>query len=99
MKIIRCLRETDFFDIKNGTYHPNAVTVCYGFNNYNSDMEHLNKIAEIIKSEIPNIADKDMRVVYISPKQSIRHAHHTMIAVERNPYEVNARLWEDYDIL
>ena len=99
MNVIRCLREADFYDIKRGTYHPNGVTVYYGFNCYNDDMEHLNKLVEIIKSEIPHLTEKNMHITRISPSQSIRHAHHTMIWVDRTASKVKERLWEDYTIL
>lgn len=99
MNIVRCLREPDFYDIKDGTYRPNYVTVYYGFNCYNDDIDHINKLVEIIKSEVPILTEKDMHIAFISRAQSIRHAHHTMIWVDRVPSDVKARLFEDYTIL
>jgi hypothetical protein len=99
MKVIRCLLESDFHDIKRGTYHPNSVPVYYGFNCYNDSVEHINKLVEIIKSEMPMMTEKDMHITYILPSQSIRHAHHTMIWVDRVPSKVKAGLLEDYTIL
>lgn len=99
MKVIRCLQESNFHDIKHGTYHPNSVPVFYGFDCYNDSVEHINKLVEIIKSEVPMLTEKDMHITFISRSQSIRHAHHTMVCVNRAPSKVKARLWEDYTIL
>lgn len=98
MRVIRCLREADFHDIKRGTYHPNSVPVYYGFDNYCDSVEHINNLVEIIKSENPTLAAKDMYVMRIPTTVSVRHAHQTMVYVSRNPYNVKAR-FEDYTIL
>jgi hypothetical protein len=99
MNIIRCLHESQFFDIKRGTYHPDSVVVYYGFDTYNASVENIRKLIEIVKAENPSVPENEMHVAFITRAQSIRHAHFTMISVAINPYDVKARLFEDYTIL
>lgn len=99
MNILRCLHETNFFDIKRGIYTSNSVIVYYSLNTYNASVENISKLIEIVKAENPTVPDNEMHVTFITRAQSIRHAHYTMISVARDSSEVKAHLFENYTIL
>ena len=81
MKIIRCLHEDEFRDIRDGKWPHKRIRVYYGFNYYNHDLEYVDKIASVIQQELPGISKRDMEVYEVTTKASIRHAHFTTVKV------------------
>ena len=77
--VIRCMHGGHLRGLKSGTPSPETIGVYYGFNNYSRNIQQLMTLVNVIKAEVPGITEKDMEVYEITPAQSDRHAHHTMI--------------------
>lgn len=96
-RLIRCLHGMDYLDIKNGKWPTNVCRVYYGFNNYSDTPAHVNELVEIIKSETSDPED-DMHVHRVTEKESIRHAHFTMVQITEDVNKVRNNIG-DYTIL
>ena len=96
-KIVRCLHERDFPEIRDGKWPIDKCKVYYGFNNYSDAPAHINELVNIIKSET-NAPECDMHVHYVTTKESIRHAHFTMVQITEDAKKVRKNI-KDYNIL
>ena len=79
--LIRCLYNSDYYNLKNGQYNHDMVSVYYGFNNYNRTAKQVLELIDIVKNEVPGIDMSDLNVYEITTAQSDRHAHYTMVQV------------------
>ena len=97
-RLIRCLHEEDLNDIESGKWPTDVCRVYYGFNTYTDTPSHINELVEIIKNECPNYDVNDMHVHYVTNKESIRHAHFTMVQITESIQKVRDNI-RDYCIL
>lgn len=97
-RLVRCLHERDYQDIRNGEWPTNKCRVYYGFNTYTDTPNHINELVETIKNECPNCDVNDMHVHYVTNKESIRHAHFTMVQISEDVKRVRENI-KDYNIL
>lgn len=95
--LIRCLHERDYSDIRDGKLPTNICRVYYGFNNYSDTPAHVNELVGIVKNET-NAPEDDMHVHCVTEKESIRHAHFTMVQIIEDVKKVRDNI-KDYIIL
>lgn len=81
-KVIRCIHGANLRDIKDGSFKSNKVGVYYGFRNYKRTATQILSLIRIARKENPALKPRDIEVYEISPGQSDRHAHHTMVYVD-----------------
>lgn len=98
LRLLRCIHDSVYHDIRQDVYKENVVRVYYGFDSYNASVARINQVVDIVKQENPGIREEDMDVIFITRGMSIRHAHFTMISVYQPAAKVKAQL-EDYTIL
>ena len=99
IRLLRCIHDSVYHDIRKDVYKENIVRVYYGFDSYNASVARINQVVEIVKHENPGIREEDMDVVFITRGMSNRHAHFTMICVARKASLVKDHLEKDYTIL
>lgn len=99
IRLLRCIHESVYHDMRKDVYKEDIVRVYYGFDSYNASVARINQVVEIVKQENPGIREEDMDVVIITRGMSIRHAHFTMICVTRDISTVKEHLEKDYTIL
>lgn len=99
IRLLRCIHDSVYHDIRKDMYKGDTVNVYYGFDSYNASVARINQVVEIVKQENPGICEEDMDVVFITRGMSIRHAHFTMICVARKTALVKEHLEKDYTIL
>ena len=99
LRLLRCIHDSVYHDIRQDAYKENVVRVYYGFDSYNASVARINQVVEIVKQENPGVREEDMDVIFITRGMSIRHAHFTMISVARDVSAVKEHLEKDYTIL
>lgn len=58
-----------------------TVGILYGFNNYDTDIRHVNELKEIINKEYPDIKEEKMNIWTISAADSMRRANTMMVRI------------------
>ena len=96
-RLIRCLHESNFTDIRDGKWPHDKCRVYYGFDNYSDTPAHINELVAIIKSET-DVSEYDMHVHCVTERESIRHAHFTMVQITENTKKILDNI-HNYEIL
>lgn len=76
---------------------PERICIWYGFNNYECNMTHINALCDAVRSEYPDMENKDMEVRVITHGQSRAHEGHTTLRVPI-PVEDFIRLRQAHEI-
>lgn len=58
-----------------------TVSILYGFDNYKCDLIHISELKSCIIKDYPEYRDNNIKVEFILPHESTRHARQTMLSV------------------